>query len=111
MWLGRMSAQGFATMPRPVPHTAADLPNARLVADVGFPVFWDVADGDVTLAAHGQVVRFPVRPWTDRLLAELAGKRPFAVRDIASLEALDEVCGIVDHLLRINALQPAEANA
>jgi hypothetical protein len=110
MWLGRMSAQGFTMMPRPLPHPVVGARTAHLAVDANFPVFWDVGDGYVTLAAHGQVVRFAVRPWTERLLAALASKHRFTVRDIALPDAFDEACGVVDHLLRINALQPLEAN-
>lgn len=110
MWLGRMSAQGFATMPRPLAHRVVDVRTAQLSVDGDFPVFWDVADGYVTLAAHGQVVRFAVRPWTEQLLAALSSRGRFTVRDITSPDALDEACGVVNHLLRINALQAWEAN-
>ena len=108
-WLSRTSAQGFLTLSRPSPDaafTAIDATCTTLQADPIFPMYWDVSGDTVTLAAHGQVVRFPTRSWTPAFLAALSGRRPFRIADLAppSMKVGDEIVAVASKLLAIGAL-------
>lgn len=110
LWLSRISAQGFWTLARPSDSATIatiDATRTTLHADPIFPVYWMVADGSVTLAAHGQVIRFPARDWTDELLAVLSDHRPFRISELVppTRNARDEIIAVAKKLIAIGAVQ------
>lgn len=119
LWLSRMSAQGFWSVPAPSISPAfarACLDGGGPVrADPSFPSYWNIADGIVSFAAHGRVVRFPLRDWTARLLDFIRRREPFRVHDIvaefsgdSAVAAARELNALSEKLFTIGALESFE---
>jgi|GEM_PF-4025685 len=110
LWLSRMSAQGFWTVARRSSNTAittVDATGTILQGDPIFPAYWAVSDGNLMLAAHGQVIRFPMRDWTEQFLTALSKRRPFRIADLApqTINVWDEIATVAKKLVAIGALQ------
>jgi hypothetical protein len=113
LWLSRMSAQGFWTLAKraaPITPAAVEATRTVLQADPVFPVYWTVSGGSVTLAAHGQVIRFPTRIWTDELLAALAAHRPFGIAELTSvgMDERNEAAALATRLVAMGALHTVD---
>lgn len=112
LWLGRISAQGFWTLAKPAHNSAAasafvDLATTTVRADPLFPVYWSIVGERVKLAAHGRVIEFPLRDWTNKLLAAFADRRPFKASEFVQPTdpASDEITVLMSKLIAIGAVE------
>jgi hypothetical protein len=112
LWLGRMSAQGFWTLAKPADNGTAesastDFATATLRADPIFSVYWTIIGERVKLAAHGRVIEFPLRAWTNKILAAFADRRPFKASEFVQPTdpAWDEITVLMTKLIAIRAVE------
>jgi hypothetical protein len=112
LWLGRMSAQGFWTLAKPADNGTAesastDFATATLRADPIFSVYWTIVGERVKLAAHGRVIEFPLRAWTNKILAAFADRRPFKASEFVQPTdpAWDEITVLMTKLIAIRAVE------
>lgn len=108
-WLRRMSAQGFSTLARSessAKRYIVDPGRTLLQGDAAFPVYWMMADGSVTLAAHGRVIRFPIRAWTDDFLTAVSSARGFRITELGQQWApeWDAITAVATRLIEIGAV-------
>ena len=115
LWLSRVSAQGFWTLPPSAPLVGAEVhEGTSLEADPVFPVVWEQTPSAVTLAAHGRALRFPARRWMDKLLAAIADGHPFRVSELVAgisddrAIAVREITALAGKLVSLGALRTVD---